>query len=308
MGFLDKAKSALDTGIDLAGSAVDSVANAANDFSVERMPFMRGLARLCTLGWEMGWHEANGGNVSYRLTSEEVESCKPAFKLDGAWVEMAEACPQMSGEFFAVTGTGKHLRLVEQSIAQSVGIVEVAPDGASWRIAWGLTDGGAPTSELASHVLIHAVRAEATSGASRILYHAHPTNVCALSMVVGNGARKITRVLWKSMTEVIMLVPGGVGYVPWMVPGSWEIARATAEQMREFSAVVWAHHGLFTSGATFDDVFGMAHTIDKAAGIYLAARAANGGRDEFASQIADADLLRICDDLNLECKREWLNE
>lgn len=306
MGFLDKAKSALDTGIDLAGSAVDSVANAANDFGVERMPFMRSMAKLCTLGWEMGWHEANGGNVSYRLTQGEVQSCKPAFKLDGAWVEMAEACPQMGGEFFAVTGTGKHLRLVEQSVPESIGIVEVAADGASWRIVWGLADGGAPTSELASHILIHAVRAKATVGSSRILYHAHPANVCAMSMVTGSSAREMSRALWKSMTEVIMLVPGGIGYVPWMVPGSWDIARATAQQMSEYPVVIWAHHGLFTSGDSFDNVFGMAHTIDKAAGIYLTARAANGGSDNFASQIADSDLLRICDELGLDCKREWL--
>ena len=76
--------------------------------------------------------------------------------------------------------------------------------------------------------------------------------------------------------------------------------------MREYPAVVWAHHGLFTSGSSFQDVFGMAHTIDKAAGIYLSARAANGGSDDFASTISNENLLQICDELSLDCKREWL--
>ena len=50
----------------------------------------------------------------------------------------------------------------------------------------------------------------------------------------------------------------------------------------------------------------MAHTIDKAAGIYLSARAANGGNDDFASTISNENLLQICDELSLDCKREWL--
>lgn len=30
-------------------------------------------------GWEQGWHERNGGNLSYRVKSEEVESVKENF-------------------------------------------------------------------------------------------------------------------------------------------------------------------------------------------------------------------------------------
>lgn len=306
MGFLDAAKSAIDAGVGMAGNAVDSVASAANDFGVERMEFMRGLANLCTEGWKMGWHEANGGNVSYRLKTDDVEACRAAFKTDAAWIELGITCPQMAGEFFAVTGTSKHLRLVEGAIAKSVGIVEISPQGDSYRIVWGLSDGTAPTSELPSHILIHAVRAEATDYRSRILYHAHPSNVVALTMVLPNCARTITRALWGAMTECIMLVPQGLGFVEWKMPGSADIAQATAASMREHPAVIWAHHGLFTSGASFQDVFGMAHTIDKAAGIYLSARAANGGSGDFASTISNENLLQICDELSLDCKREWL--
>ena len=306
MGFLDAAKSALDTGMSMAGNAVDSVASAASDLGVEHSAFMRSLANLCSEGWKMGWHEANGGNISYRLTSEEVSSYQGAFRRDERWVALGCSCPQMAGEYFAVTGTGTHLRLAEGSVSKSAGIVEIGPQGDSYRIVWGLVGGGAPTSELASHILIHAVRAAATNDRSRILYHAHPANVVALTMVSPGSPREITRRLWGAMTECIMLFPQGVGFVEWKVPGGVEIARATAEQMESFPAVVWAHHGLFTSGATFDEVFGMAHTVDKAAGIYLTARSANSGSESFASQISDAQLLQLCDELGLACKREWL--
>ena len=33
--------------------------------------------RMCTDGWKQGWHERNGGNLTYRLRPEEVEQCRP---------------------------------------------------------------------------------------------------------------------------------------------------------------------------------------------------------------------------------------
>ena len=38
--------------------------------------FVKGFRRLATDGWDQGWHERNGGNLSYRIKLEEVESVK----------------------------------------------------------------------------------------------------------------------------------------------------------------------------------------------------------------------------------------
>ena len=275
--------------------------------NITDLPIMRRYIRMCGDGWLQGWHERNGGNLTYRLTAEEAAQMKPFFDAQPRpWVAMGVTGKNLAGEYFISTGSGKYFRNVALDPADSLCVVEINEAGDSYRIVWGLSDGTAPTSELPSHILIHAVRAEATDYHSRILYHAHPSNVVALTMVLPGCARTITRALWGAMTECIMLVPQGLGFVEWKMPGSADIAQATAECMREYPAVVWAHHGLFTSGSSFQDVFGMAHTIDKAAGIYLSARAANGGSDEFASTISNENLLQICDELSLDCKREWL--
>ena len=42
--------------------------------------FVQGFIRLCSDGWEQGWHERNGGNLSYRIKDEEVESVKENFE------------------------------------------------------------------------------------------------------------------------------------------------------------------------------------------------------------------------------------
>ena len=43
--------------------------------------FVQGFIRMANDGWEQGWHERNGGNLSYRVKKEEVdevrEHCAP---------------------------------------------------------------------------------------------------------------------------------------------------------------------------------------------------------------------------------------
>ena len=46
--------------------------------------FVKGFIRMCDDGWNQGWHERNGGNLSYRVKPEEVGLVKENFntKLD----------------------------------------------------------------------------------------------------------------------------------------------------------------------------------------------------------------------------------
>ena len=36
--------------------------------------FVKNFIRTANDGWEQGWHERNGGNLSYRIRLEEVEA------------------------------------------------------------------------------------------------------------------------------------------------------------------------------------------------------------------------------------------
>lgn len=80
---------------------------------------------------------------------------------------------------------------------------------------------------------------------------------------------KWTETLWKMQTESIVVFPEGVGVLPWMLCGGIEIGKATAKKMKEYRAVVWSQHGLFTTGKDLDEVFGLIETIEKAAEIYM---------------------------------------
>lgn len=83
--------------------------------------------------------------------------------------------------------------------------------------------------------------------------------------------RDFTRALWQSETECPVVFPQGVGVVPCMAPGSWEIAQATAEKMTDYDGVICAQHGMFAVGPDFVTAFELMHTIEKAAEICMKA-------------------------------------
>ena len=301
MAFFDQAQEMLSQGIDTARGAVSGVA-------MEQLGFVRGFVRLCNDGWEQGWHERNGGNLSYRLRPEDVDTARKFFdKEPRRWKPHVEERPTMRGAYILVTGTGNYIRKVASDPSRNIGIVELSAAGDAYRIVWGLDDGGRPTSEDPSHVLTHAVRGAATAGTWRVSYPPHPTYIIAISYLLPLDARTFTRVLWKAMTECVVVFPAGVGVVPWMVPGGADIARATSEQMKTFDAVVWASHGLFVSGADFDSTFGLLHTIEKAADIYGRARAMNGGSGEFLNTITDEGLRQIGREFNVKINEAMLD-
>ena len=274
--------------------------------NITDLPIMRRYIRMCGDGWLQGWHERNGGNLTYRLTAEEAAQMKPFFDAQPRpWVAMGVTGKNLAGEYFISTGSGKYFRNVALDPADSLCVVEINEAGDSYRIVWGLVNGGRPTSEFPTHFKNHSVRAAATDGACRVIYHAHPAHIIALTYVLPLTDKAITRALWQSATECPVVFPGGVGVVPWMVPGGAEIALATCEKMKEFDAAVWAHHGLFASGPDFDTTFGLMHTIEKAAQIYVLALSCGQG---IRQTIRDEGLRAIAKDFGVQLREDFLEE
>lgn len=231
--------------------------------------FVQRFIRMCNDGWEQGWHERNGGNLSYRIKPEEIAEVRQYFRGDGEWSPVGASVPGLGGEYFMVTGSGKYFRNVILDPADSTCIIELDEAGENYRICWGLVNGGRPTSELPSHLMNHEVKKAASRGRHRVIYHAHTTNVIALTFVLPLKDEVFTRELWEMATECPIVFPSGVGVVDWMVPGGREIAAATSELMKQYDAAIWAHHGMFCSGEDFDVTFGLMHTIEKAAEILV---------------------------------------
>ena len=261
--------------------------------------------RMADDGWHQGWHERNGGNLTYRLTDAEVAEITPFLDAEPRpWVAMGVTGENLAGSYFLSTGSGKFFRNVITDPEDSICVVEINDKGDSYRIRWGLVNGGKPTSEFPSHYMNHCVRAKATNGEHRVIYHAHPANIIAMTFVLPLTDRDFSRALWKSATECPVVFPGGVGVVPWMVPGGADIALATCKKMEEFDAAVWAHHGLFASGPDFDITFGLMHTIEKAAEIWVKQKST--GLPELQT-IQDDELRAIARDFKVALREDFLD-
>ena len=258
--------------------------------------------RMCNDGWEQGWHERNGGNLTYRMRPEEVAECKPYFNYEKPWVNMGVQADNLKNEFFISTGSGKFFRNVILEPQENICIVEINDKGDSYRIVWGLVKGGRPTSEFPSHFMNHSVRLAATNGEHRVIYHAHPVNLIAMTFITPLTDKDFSLALWRSMTECPIVFPEGVGVVDWMVPGGADIALATSKLMQKYDAAVWAHHGLFCSGPDFDITFGLMHTIEKSAEIYM--KILSSGQP-LLQTISDEQLLSVQKDFGVTLNKDF---
>lgn len=233
------------------------------------MTFVQGFIRMADDGFRMGWHERNGGNLSYRIRPEEVEIISKRLRSDGEWIPIGAKVPGLSGEHFLVTGSGKFFRDIKDDPEATLAIIGLDDKGENYRIEWGLVEGGRPTSELPSHLMNHEVKKRTTDGKYRVIYHAHPANIIALTFVLPLEDELFTRELWEMATECPVVFPDGVGVVGWMVPGGEEIAIATSKLMEKYDAAIWAHHGIFCAGEGAHTTFGLMHTIEKSAEILV---------------------------------------
>ena len=98
--------------------------------------FVKGFIRMATDGWNMGWHERNGGNLSYRVKPYEVDEVKEELKA-GEWREIGAAVPNLAREYFLVTGSGKFFRNVQDKPEDSICLIELDEKGENYRIMWG---------------------------------------------------------------------------------------------------------------------------------------------------------------------------
>ncbi len=236
---------------------------------ITEVKFVEGFIRMANDGWEQGWHERNGGNLSYRMKDEDVAAVKEFLSEDGEWKGIGTEVPGLANEYFMVTGSGKYFRNVIIDPEDSIGIIKVDETGTKYQIQWGFVNGGRPTSELPSHLMNLEVKKRVTNGKYRVVYHAHTTNTIALTFVLPLKDEVFTRELWEMATECPVVFPSGIGVVDWMVPGGKDIAVATSKLMEQYDVAIWAHHGMFASGEDFDLTFGLMHTVEKAAEILV---------------------------------------
>ena len=250
----------------------------------------------------LGWNERNGGNMSYRIATEDIEAIKDEFTFEKPWTSIGVTVANLASEYFLVTGSGKYFRYTKAEPEKSVCIAQLDEKGENYRIVWGLVEGGRPTSEFPTHLLNHSVKFDITGGKHRLVMHVHPVNTIALTFVLPQNDKDFTREIWDMMPECAVVFPRGIGILPLMLTGSIDIAKATAEKFKEYDVVVWSMHGIFSSGENFRDVFGIIETVEKAAEILVKVISMGGKKVRPTAQ----EIIDVCEEYNLDINKSLL--
>ncbi len=229
------------------------------------------IAEVAGYLWTKGWAERNGGNISVNLTAFLTEEEKALPALLPA-IPLREPVSALSGHIFYVTGTGKRMRYVAKEPLSNGSLIRISPDGKAYEII--AERPIQPTSELPSHLLMHDfLRAKGRD--NRVVLHTHPTDLIGMTHCEPFlDSEKITRTLWSMIPECRIIVPKGMGIVPYEIPGTLALAHATIRQLERHDVVFWEKHGILAVGEDIIECFDAIDTLSKSAQIYLYARMA----------------------------------
>lgn len=234
-----------------------------NDNEMKRLiPAVADLQDIAFWLADRGWSEANGGNISYRMSEVpgEIRALKPS-----APIRLPMNFSDLKGYYFVITGTGCRMRDTARALEPNIGILRVTEDGEHYECLWG---NDRPTSELPSHLAIQQVfvreRPELTS-----IVHTHPVSCVALTHLEDlKGEEKLNDVLFRMQHETKVFLHDGIAMLDYFVPGSIELGLASAEKLKNHRVLFWDKHGTMAVGENLPQALDLLEVTVKAADIF----------------------------------------
>ena len=227
------------------------------------------VAEVAGYLWQRGWAERNGGNISVNITEllDEKDRTRPAL---AGQVALGRPVPALGGQVFLVTGTNRRMRYVSSDPMEHMAVIRVTPDGGAYEI---IADRVVkPTSELASHLLMHD-RLRKQGKCNTVVLHTHPTDLIAMTHNPKFLGRNVMgTLLWSMIPETRIVVPRGIGIVPYALTGTVQLADETIKLLDDYDVIMWEKHGCLAVGEDVIETFDMIDTLSKSAQIYIQAK------------------------------------
>lgn len=228
------------------------------------------VAEVAGYLWQKGWAERNGGNITINVT-DLVDGAVRALPAISEKKAIGTTLPHLKGCYFYCKGTNRRMRDLARWPMDNGSIIRILDDCAHYEI---IADNPVmPTSELPSHLCVHDYLIGKGS-TYKATVHTHPIELVAMSHHKPFLEKDVlTNILWSMIPETKAFCPRGLGIVPYMLPGSVELAQATIDAIDDdYDVVMWEKHGVFAVGEDVMEAFDMIDTLTKSAIIYRDAR------------------------------------
>jgi rhamnulose-1-phosphate aldolase len=243
-------KSILDNRLSLAGQVAD-------------------VAEVAGYLWQKGWAERNGGNITVNITDlvdDEIRNMQAISDI----TPIGRTLPNLKGCYFFCKGTNRRMRDLARKPMENGSVIRILDDCSNYVI---IADNPVkPTSELASHLLMHNYLIGKGSTYKAAL-HTHPIDLIAMTHIPEFLEKdKLTYLLWSMIPETRAFCPKGLGIIPYALPSSFDLADATIRELDEYDVVMWEKHGICAVSDNIFEAFDMVDTLSKSAQIYLTAK------------------------------------
>ena len=228
------------------------------------------VAEVAGYLWQKGWAERNGGNITVNITDWVDDEIRRMPGIE-APKSIGTKLPHLKGCYFYCKGTNRRMRDLARFPMQNGSVIRILDNCEQYEII--ADEAVKPTSELPSHLSVHDYLI-AKGSPYKASLHTHPIELVALSHHRPFLEKDVlTNLLWSMIPETKAFCPRGLGIVPYMMPGSVELADATIRSIDEdYDVVLWEKHGVFAVGDDIVEAFDMVDTLVKSAQIYQDSR------------------------------------
>lgn len=227
------------------------------------------MASVAEYIWHRGWAERNAGNMSVLVTDiikqKNISDEGKHFKLDIAY-------PELEGQYLLLSGGGTRMRNLARKPAKNTCLIYIGEGGKDYILFNSHSNTLLPTSELPTHLAIHEKLIK-DGGKEKALLHTHVNELIALTQIAEyTNESAINDLIWGMHPETVLFIPDGVGFVPYSLPGTREIAQKTLEALDDHSLIIWEKHGCLAVSENLFDAFDQIDILAKAANIFFTCR------------------------------------
>jgi len=240
--------------------------------------------------------EGAAGNISVYLGWDvDPTECFPVVEP----YVLPTAAPELAGHGFLVTGSGRRLREIADNPLANLCFIRVEDGGRNallYSAPARLFE--KPTSEFNSHLAVHRDQIAHNGLNFHALIHAQPLHLVYLSHIPRyQDMLSLSRHVLRWQPESIVNIPEGVGFLPFLLPGSPEMMLGNVRVMRDHRICVWAKHGVMVrSDASVKKACDMIEYAETGAH-YEYMNLVNHG---LADGLSAHELRQICDAFHIE--------
>jgi rhamnulose-1-phosphate aldolase len=276
------------------GDVMGKLINVSEQFEA----MVQQVKKVAELLWNKGWAEANAGNLSIDVTDYFFSTGKKKNIPKTNTILRQKGYANLGSRRILITGSGCRFRDIAEDPENGMCIIKISQDGSAFGImdAYGCNKDIRPSSELATHLLLHDYSRKMGLKES-VVMHTHPTELVAISQLKRFWNENIfNSKLHGMLPEVKVVIPKGAGLVDYALPGSEKLAEATLEKIRKgYRIIIWQKHGCLAVSDSPVSAFDTIDILNKGAQVLLACL--NAG--ETPEGLTEAELMELKQGFNL---------